>query len=142
MREEDGAVDDVVLVGRSVEVEVLETRLAAAVAGVGTVVLIEGEAGIGKSALVHGVAESAGRRGVHVFAAGTATDRGPVQPFVLLVNGRTTASSICIYDPAPTLYAKVVIDSTKPTTTRAIYMRVTTDPNCGYRSLVPGLPSN
>ena len=84
MREEDGAVDDVVLVGRSVEVEVLETRLAAAVAGVGTVVLIEGEAGIGKSALVHGVAESAGRRGAHVFAAGTATDRGPVQPFALL----------------------------------------------------------
>jgi hypothetical protein len=64
------------------------------------------------------------------------------QPFVLLVNGRTTASSICIYDPAPTLYAKVVIDSTKPTTTRAIYLRVTTDPNCGYRSLVPGLPSS
>ncbi|OIQ84168.1 hypothetical protein GALL_340220 [mine drainage metagenome] len=85
MGAEDGAVDDSVLVGRSVEVEVLETRLAAAVAGVGTVVLIEGEAGIGKSALVRDVAASAGRRGVHVFAAGTATDRGPVQPFALLV---------------------------------------------------------
>jgi hypothetical protein len=65
----------------------------------------------------------------------------PGQPFVLLTN-RTTASDACIYDPSPTIYAKVVIDSVLPLTTRAIYMRVTTDPNCGYKSFVAGLPSN
>lgn len=63
------------------------------------------------------------------------------QPFVLLVN-RTTSADVCVYDPSPRIYSKVVIDSTKPTTTRAIYLRVTTDPNCGYRSLVPGLPTS
>jgi hypothetical protein len=72
----------------------------------------------------------------------TAVVVGVGQPFVMLVNNRSTASSICIYDPAPTIYAKVVIDSVKPETTRAIYMRVTTDPNCGYRSFLPGLPSS
>ena len=65
----------------------------------------------------------------------------PGHPFVLLVN-RTTASNVCIYDPSPRIYAKVVIDSTKPNTTRAIYMRVVTDPNCGYRSFIPGLPTS
>ena len=65
----------------------------------------------------------------------------PGQPFVLLVN-RTTASDVCVYDPSPTLYAKVVIDSALANTTRAIYMRVTTDPNCGYRSFLPGLPTS
>ena len=63
------------------------------------------------------------------------------QPFVLLVN-RSTSANVCVYDPAPRIYSKVVIDSTKPTTTRAIYLRVTTDPNCGYKSLVPGLPTS
>lgn len=65
----------------------------------------------------------------------------PGQPFVLLVN-RTTASNVCVYDPSPRIYAKVVIDSVMPTTTRAIYMRVVTDPNCGYRSFLQGLPSS
>ncbi len=63
------------------------------------------------------------------------------QPFVLLVN-RTTPSQICAYDPSPRIYAKVVIDSTKPTTTRASYMRVVTDPNCGFKSFALGLPTS
>ncbi len=65
----------------------------------------------------------------------------PGQPFVLLTN-RATASNACVYDPRPTIYAKVVIDSVKPATTRAIYFRVTSDPNCGYKSFAAGLPSN
>ncbi len=65
----------------------------------------------------------------------------PGHPFVLLVS-RTTASNVCLYNPNPHVYAKVVIDSTTPATTRAIYMRVVTDPNCGYRSLLPGLPTS
>lgn len=65
----------------------------------------------------------------------------PGHPFVLLVN-RTTSSNVCIYDPSPRIYSKVVIDSVKPNTTRAIYLRVVTDPNCGYRSFIPGLPTS
>lgn len=64
----------------------------------------------------------------------------PGQPFVLLTN-RTTGSDACVYDPSPTIYAKVVIDSVQPTTTRAIYLRMVSDPNCGYKSFAPGLPS-
>jgi hypothetical protein len=71
----------------------------------------------------------------------TAIVVSPGQAFLLLVN-RATAADVCIVDPTPHVFAKVVIDSVKPATTRAIYMRVTTDPNCGFRSLVPGLPSN
>jgi hypothetical protein len=65
----------------------------------------------------------------------------PGQPFALLTN-RTTPSDACVYDPSPTIYAKVVIDSVKPETTRAIYLRMVSDPNCGYKSFAPGLPSN
>jgi hypothetical protein len=64
----------------------------------------------------------------------------PGQPFVLLTN-RSTPSDVCVYDPSPTIYAKVVIDSVKPATTKAIYLRMVSDPNCGYRSFAPGLPS-
>ncbi len=62
------------------------------------------------------------------------------QPFVLLTS-RTTASEACLYNPVPQIYAKVVVDSVQ-LSTRALYLRVTTDPDCGYRSLVPGLPSS
>ncbi len=85
MDAESGGVDRSGLIGRSVELEELEARLAAVIGGAGSVVLIEGEAGIGKSALAHEVAAIAARRGLRVFAAGTAADRGPVQPFTLLV---------------------------------------------------------
>jgi len=85
MDEESGGVDRSGLIGRAVELEVLEARLTSAIAGVGSVVLIEGEAGIGKSALVHELAAIAARRGLRVFAAASASDRGPVQPFALLV---------------------------------------------------------
>jgi hypothetical protein len=65
----------------------------------------------------------------------------PGQPFVILTS-RSTPSDVCVYDPNPRLYAKVVIDSVKPETTRAIYLRVVTDPNCGFKSFLPGLPSS
>lgn len=64
----------------------------------------------------------------------------PNQPFVLLTN-RSTPSDACVYDPSPTIYAKVVIDSVQ-TATRAIFLRMVSDPNCGYRSFAAGLPSS
>jgi len=64
----------------------------------------------------------------------------PGQPFVVLTN-RATGSDACVYDPNPTIYAKMVIDSTFATTSRAIYLRMVSDPNCGYKSFAAGLPS-
>jgi hypothetical protein len=64
----------------------------------------------------------------------------PGQPFVLLTS-RSTPSQTCLYDPTPRIYAKVVVDSIQPAT-RAVFMRVTTDLNCGYRSFEPGLPGS
>lgn len=65
----------------------------------------------------------------------------PGQPFVL-VTSRPTGSNSCVIDANPHIYAKVVIDSTRPTTTREIFMRVTVDPNCGYKSFVDGIPTS
>jgi len=46
----------------------------------------------------------------------------------------------CATDPNPTLYGKFVIDSVNKLT-RTIHFRATEDPNCGYRSFAPGIPS-
>ncbi|MGI8549033.1 MAG: hypothetical protein ACR2M1_17205 [Gemmatimonadaceae bacterium] len=70
----------------------------------------------------------------------TALVVSPGQAFVVLA-ARSTASQACLLTPSPHIYAKIVIDSVKPATTRAIYLRQTVDPNCGYKSFLPGLPS-
>lgn len=70
----------------------------------------------------------------------TAIVVAPGEPFVLLTQ-RTTGATTCLYNPAPHIYAKVVIDSVQ-LATRAIYLRQVMDPNCGYRSFEPGLPSS
>ncbi|MGI8508530.1 MAG: hypothetical protein ACR2MQ_04320 [Gemmatimonadaceae bacterium] len=64
----------------------------------------------------------------------------PGEAFIVLAT-RSTGSQTCLYSPSPHIYAKVVIDSVKPSTTRAIYLRQTVDPNCGYKSLEIGLPT-
>jgi hypothetical protein len=46
----------------------------------------------------------------------------------------------CLADPNPSLYGKFVIDSIN-TTLKTLYFRATEDPNCGYRSFAPGLPT-
>jgi len=61
----------------------------------------------------------------------------PGQTFVILTT-RSTASTPCYYVSVPHIYAKVVVDSAFPNTTRAIYLRSTVDPNCGYRSFADG----
>lgn len=70
----------------------------------------------------------------------TAIVVAPGQPFVLLTQ-RSTGATTCLYNPAPHIYAKVVVDSVQPAT-RAIYLRQVVDPNCGYRSFEPGLPTS
>ncbi len=70
----------------------------------------------------------------------TAVVVSPGQAFVLLVT-RATPSQTCQITPSPHVYAKVVIDSVQAATTRAIYLRTTVDPNCGYKSFAPGFPT-
>ena len=38
------------------------------------------------------------------------------------------------------IYAKMVVDSITAST-RRVFVRITADPNCGFRSLVPGVPT-
>lgn len=51
------------------------------------------------------------------------------------------ASDACQYSLASQLYAKLVVDSIA-STRRQIYFRAVRDPNCGFRSLLPGIPKN
>lgn len=60
---------------------------------------------------------------------------------VVLQMHRSTGATICLYLADPRIYAKLVIDSVN-TTTRSIHFRQTVDPNCGYRSLIVGLPTS
>ena len=53
----------------------------------------------------------------------------------------TQNSTYCSNDLVRTLYAKLVVDSVRQAT-REIYFRVRLDPNCGFRSFAPGIPSN
>lgn len=52
---------------------------------------------------------------------------------------RSSSALICFYLVTPRVYTKVVIDGVN-LTSRAIYLRQTLDPNCGYRSFEPGRP--
>lgn len=61
-------------------------------------------------------------------------------PFILQVY-RSSGALMCYYMVSPRVYAKVVIDSVN-TASGAIYLRQTMNPNCGYRSFLPGVPSN
>jgi len=62
------------------------------------------------------------------------------QPFVLQMH-RSSGATICLYLTDPRVYAKVIIDSVN-LVNRSIHFRQTVDPNCGYRSLVDGLPTH
>ncbi|MEP7381095.1 MAG: hypothetical protein ABI910_05375 [Gemmatimonadota bacterium] len=50
-------------------------------------------------------------------------------------------SDACQYSLVQQIYAKLVIDSIVPAR-RQIYFRVIRDPNCGFRSLQPGVPKS
>lgn len=51
------------------------------------------------------------------------------------------ASDICQYSLVQQIYAKLVVDSVAADR-RQIYFRAIRDPNCGFRSLQPGVPKN
>lgn len=63
------------------------------------------------------------------------TTVSPGQTVVLVTKEPTClASNIATYD----MYAKMVVDSVR-TSDRAIFIRAASDPNCGFRGLVPGI---
>lgn len=52
-----------------------------------------------------------------------------------------TSTDQCVFTFSSLLYSKIGIDSVN-TATRQIYFQVTHDPNCGFRSFLPGVPKN
>ena len=77
-----GSDRDLPLIGRAAELDDLDDALASVSAGAGSIVLLEGEAGIGKSALVDAVRTSARLLGLEVRSA-VARPAG-ARPFGLL----------------------------------------------------------
>ncbi|HET7458250.1 MAG TPA: hypothetical protein VFJ74_11410 [Gemmatimonadaceae bacterium] len=56
---------------------------------------------------------------------------------VVAVQAQTTQ---CALEVSAYNYSKIVVDSVVPAI-QAIYVRIATDPNCGFRSFLPGVPS-
>jgi hypothetical protein len=52
-----------------------------------------------------------------------------------------TSSDQCVYNYSTLLYSKIGIDSVN-TATRQIFFQTTHDPNCGFKSFLPGVPKN
>ncbi|MBV9281187.1 MAG: AAA family ATPase, partial [Chloroflexi bacterium] len=84
VRQGDGERGAVYLVGRDAQLETLEERLDSLFAGHGGLVMLEGEAGIGKSRLVAEVAERVQRRGGIALLGGAYHQEGqlPYGPFM------------------------------------------------------------
>jgi len=70
------------LVGRSAELDDLDDLLASAAAGVGAVVLLEGEAGVGRTSLVESLVPGAGLLGVDATLVRAAADDPPCAPLL------------------------------------------------------------
>ena len=47
----------------------------------------------------------------------------------------------CLYSARPYYYSKVVVDSVR-LAGRLVFLRSTTNPNCGFRSFAPGIPKD
>ncbi len=80
------------LVGREEERAALVTHLEAALNGLGGLVLIEGEAGVGKTRLLRELARDAGWRGMEVLW-GSAEPLAPSSPYAPLANALTDGLS-------------------------------------------------
>ncbi len=77
----------------------------------------------------------------------TATKNGYTPDSTLVVPVGTTVainvyntSTCTAYSLGTSYYGKFVVDSINPSL-RAMYVRLVADPNCGYVSLVPGIPT-
>jgi hypothetical protein len=52
-----------------------------------------------------------------------------------------TSPTNCSFSLSPLIFSKIAIDSVN-SVTREIFFRTTHDPNCGFRSFLPGVPKN
>ncbi len=87
-------------VGRSAELAALRERWDAAVGGRGGLVLVGGEAGIGKTRLVREFAAQCEARGAQVYSAGTTLPETiPYQPFVTLLRVVAPLAATVSVDP-------------------------------------------
>ncbi len=87
-------------VGRAAELAALRERWDAAVAGRGGLVLVGGEAGIGKTRLVREFAAQCEARGAQVYSAGTTLpETVPYQPFVTLLRVIAPLAATVAVDP-------------------------------------------
>jgi DNA-binding SARP family transcriptional activator len=87
-------------VGRGAELAALRERWDAAVAGQGGLVLVGGEAGIGKTRLVREFAAHCEARGAQVYGAGTTLpETAPYQPFVTLLRVVAPLAATVAVDP-------------------------------------------
>lgn len=95
-----GTLSSLPFVGRAAEVDALRERWDAAVAGRGGLVLVGGEAGIGKTRLVREFAARCEAHGAQCYAAGTTSpETTPYQPFVTLLRGVAPLAATVAVDP-------------------------------------------
>jgi predicted ATPase len=93
-------------VGREGEMAVLESALARAREGVGQIVGVVGEAGIGKSRLCYEFSESCRKSGIEVWAA-QCTARGARQPLLLVRELVRSVFGVTDWDSERAVRAKV-----------------------------------
>ncbi|MCR4339587.1 MAG: hypothetical protein NUW01_06835 [Gemmatimonadaceae bacterium] len=60
---------------------------------------------------------------------------------VVIEARRNRQNDLCSFSLSPNVYSKIVVDSVSAGT-NAIWFRLVANPNCGFRSLAPGLPKN
>lgn len=64
---------------------------------------------------------------------------------VVVIDAQRTAANAgqdyCSFALSPSIYAKLVVDSVKVSTGN-IFIRLTVNPNCGFRSFLEGIPKN
>ncbi len=125
-REDDGvraSLVSPVLVGRRAERQALEAALSRTIAGRSAVVIVGGEAGVGKSRLVQDFSRRAAEEGVRVLVGGCVELGGGGTPFAPLIEVlRTLAASLdpdaldALLGPARTEIARLLPELEEPVT--------------------------
>ena len=61
---------------------------------------------------------------------------------VVIIESPSQSCAFSVNSKGSNYYAKLVVDSIRTEPVERIFVRVTSDPNCGFRSFEPGLPEN
>jgi hypothetical protein len=60
---------------------------------------------------------------------------------VVIQSAHAGQDDVCRFAVSPFLYAKIGVDSVN-LATRTVYIKLGVDPNCGFRSFAPGIPTS